>query len=163
MKYVNIFNGTKSVPVTDAFHAWTYGMFPRLAAMSVDQLESERQGLLKLSTARYGAGMPGLTYEDAAYLDALTDVQNMHRAVTWMGDTPLTNFGFEGADQIHGNHHHKSCGCVLRVVFDHHVRHLPDKLTVMAHTPLMTCDNHPWKPGEDHVAHFEKVTADTKA
>jgi len=79
-------------------------------------LETERWRLLNQSNSRR------LTPQERSKLDSVTHVINVHRALDVFHDVHHSHFGFEYADQLHGNLITKDCGCQIHYAFDHHAR-----------------------------------------
>jgi hypothetical protein len=130
-------------PVTAAWHAANTVPFPHLAELTRDELRVVQDHLLRKSeetiSERLGgasadeiAALPesvrrrlaasSLTPSEHALLRAANNHYDVRTAIDYLAGRPLSDFGFEHADQVHGNLWHAGCGCKLHRVFDHNRR-----------------------------------------
>lgn len=129
------YNGV-DYPVTDAWDAVNTQPFPTLATETREALRSIQDQLLALSNTR------ALTASEAANLAAANNHFDVRTAIDYLGGRPISDFGFTGVDQVHGNRLSFDCGCQLHTVFDHSLRDDPGNLTAYPHVPRAVCDTH---------------------
>jgi hypothetical protein len=132
-----------SWPVTPAWYEQNTREFPYLADLSRDELQKLQSDLLLKSDMSISERLGGATKEEIAELPksmreklaqaSLTQTEfrllaaannhyDVRTAIDYLLGRPLSDFGFVGYDQVHGNLHTFKCGCKLHVVFDHHRR-----------------------------------------
>lgn len=141
--------------VTPAWAKQNLEPYPHFAVLSHTELEIERLRLLTLSNSRR------LTTEERARLTSVTHVINVHRALDVIPEHH-SNFGFDGADQLHGNSVRQDCGCELHFVFDHHKDHTDPTFKLHPHTPRDVCAEH--EPHlEKGLDHFHQVVLETNS
>jgi hypothetical protein len=156
-------------PVTDHWHDANTAPFPHLAELTRDELRTAQDDLLRKSeqsiserlgnaTAEEIAALPesvrqrlaeaSLTPAEHALLKAANNHYDVRTAIDFLAGRPLSDFGFEGVDQVHGNRQHLECGCKLHWVFDHHRRHDTDdtfghnERRLHPHFPHAVCARH---------------------
>lgn len=124
-----------SFPVTDGFYKRFLAPNPDLTGMSHGDLGKLQKELLDRSTARANRTLPRpsepmaqggtLTVAEQHRLDVITHVMNCHGAAAELQGRPLSDFGFVGIDQVHGEMKPVTrigeCGCHLCYIFDHAV------------------------------------------
>lgn len=107
-----------------------------LLTLSHEALETERWRLLNQSNSR--RLHPG----EQTRLALVTHVINVHRALDKFDDVHHSHFGFDYADQLHGNMITKDCGCQIHYAVDHHA-HVEDRPTVLLpHRSEAHCHDH---------------------
>lgn len=166
-------------PVTGHWHEANTVPFPWLADLSRDKLRELQDELLRKSNESISEKLGGLTAEEIAALPksvrqklaasslsprehALLRAANNHFDVRTAADSlagrPLSDFGFDGVDQVHGNRHDYGCGCKLNVVFDHHRRFgdwsLSNERQHHPHYPHTVCALHQAHAGDLDELHF---------
>lgn len=130
----------KTYPVSDAHAAMIDAGMGR-DWLIPDAADAERKRLAALSQTRKNLhAYPVITTKERAMITACDAVVNMWNAVKFLQGRDHTEL-FEHIDQVHGQHVSHSCGCMLREIFDHHLRHIPDKPN-HPHTPIFVCDKH---------------------
>lgn len=134
-------------PVTDAWYAQNILNYPQFAAMNYDQLDRDRLSLLDKNSDTtkimpIGQKAVAWTPGDADMLQVVTRVLNAHRATRWLQGRPLSDFGFTGVDQVHGNAAHVLCGCKLQYCFDHHLAQANENFEQFPHHPIAVCSYH---------------------
>lgn len=156
VKIVKMFDGTRKLPVTDGYYETNYAPFPGIEDMTEAQCEKMRKDILVTSEGRNDLGIyPTLTPHERALLEALTNIKNTHKAVRWLGEETHEKFGFDGVDQVHGNHHYPACGCIYHTVHDHHTRGT-DKIVIQPHRSVFACQHHSHHL-PDYKAHIKAV------
>jgi hypothetical protein len=65
-----------------------------------------------------------LTKRQRLYISALTNRNNINRALAFIAPLTFSDFEYETACQVHGNYQQRPCGCAFDVVFDHHLARL---------------------------------------
>ena len=154
-------------PLSPRFMSEVGEPHPDLVGLTYDRLIAEREYLKRLANDRYefmapqptGELAPGgtLTMAEWKRLRAIDAVVNVHRGVRFLQGRPLSDFGFEHADQIKGKRSAIACGCTLHMVVDHY-RVGETGATEHPHYPQMRCEKH---AGEgDFRAHFEAALRD---
>jgi hypothetical protein len=140
-------------PVNAHWHAANTAPFPHLAGLSRHELRVVQDRLLHKSNS-----VP-LTKEEHDYLQAACKHFNVRTAVDFLGGRPLSDFGFEGADQVHMNTLTAPCGCKLVYVFDHHKAQAGEPDKVHPHHPISVCAAHAEHAHEPERLH-DRVHAD---
>lgn len=99
-------------------------------------LETERQFILGMSNVRR------LTELERQRLDQVTNVINVHRSLDYFDDVHHTDFGFNYADQLHGNLVTKDCGCQIHYALDHHAFVEQRHVELIPHRSEVHCARH---------------------
>jgi hypothetical protein len=102
-----------------------------------------------------------LTASEEDEKDRLVKVWVVGNANRLLFGRPLSDFGFEYADQVHVRHQRLHCGCQLTTIFDHHKADAEEDHVHHPHVPRRTCPAHPH--GGDFKAHAEQALADHDA
>jgi hypothetical protein len=129
-------------PVNGDWHELNTRPFRRFAVADSEHLMKVAKGLLDRSRRK------PLSTDEQARLDAAVRHYNVRNSIDWLNGRPLSDFGFDGYDQVHGNYVRfpGGCDCVLRIVFEHHGDLKPGRrdngLPIWAHTPAHVCDKH---------------------
>lgn len=156
-----------SWPVTDHWHEANTTPFPHLAGLSRDDHRKIQDELLLKSNRSISEQLGGLsageiealpeetrrkvvqaslTEREHALLRAANSHYDVRTAVDFLAGRPISDFGFDGYDQVHGNSHAFKCGCRLHVVFDHHRRNEDwsntNERQHHPHYPAQVCDLH---------------------
>lgn len=106
-------------PVNPSWHEANTAPFPHLAAMSIDDLETQvRDKLFRLADERAKFG-GRLDEDERALLIAGRNHRNVRAGIIKVKGRPLSDFGFTGYDQVdHNGIRGFKCGCVLEEVYD---------------------------------------------
>lgn len=150
----HVIHGGQPVAVTEAWHEANSVPWPDLPTLERDQLDAIRVQLLLLSNDR------ALTDPERARLEAVTHHYNVRNALRFLGGRPHAHFGFDGADQVHGNRITHPCGCELHVVFDHHRARGGQAYDVHPHAPRRVCARHSHLAHDLHALH-DRVAQDS--
>jgi hypothetical protein len=142
---------------------------PDLLTMRYNSLIRESAALKQLASDRklfraptpplqsLGPGGP-LTREERARFVALDNAINVHHGVWALQGRPLSDFGFEGADQAHGQSEGFACGCTLHRIIDHN-RRFESNVEHHPHYPMAVCTKHA-SLLPDFKAHYAQVVSD---
>lgn len=159
-------------PVTDHWHEANTVPFPHLAGLSRDEHRKVQDDLLLKSHGSVSDQLDAmgattceameaiqpetwrqiiqasLTPDEFALLRAANNHYDTRTAIDFLAGRPLSDFGFDGVDQVHGNDQAFKCGCKLNIVFDHHRRNDPvaewssNERRHHPHYPSRVCDLH---------------------
>jgi hypothetical protein len=140
-----------------------------------DDVELERPGAaeggpVEASVLARWRANEELDPDERRVLAAWTTRANLHSAAKWLDGKPLSEFGFETLDQVHGQAWHpdvcdgihKGEGCVVHQVFDHRLRHGGEEITVHAHRSHKTCARHSTVEFKDHHHHQDHLQKETR-
>lgn len=103
-------------------------------------------------------------------LAAINTRDNLYSAAKWLAGKPLSEFGFETLDQVHGQAWHPDVcdgkhtgdGCVVHQVWDHRLRHGGEEIKVHAHRSHQTCARHSTIDFTDHHHHQDHLQKEAR-
>lgn len=143
------------LPITDAFSRDVVAPL-RKRDFRMGEIENQVKALERQSNLR------ALTGEEEGTKDRLVKIWNVGNSVRLCAGRPLSDFRFEGADQLHHNHETHECGCKLHFVFDHYLAAADKDFAHHPHHIVRSCADHAHL-AKDFRAHFHAVREATRA
>ncbi|MBX3482553.1 hypothetical protein [Phenylobacterium sp.] len=141
----------RSYPLSARFVAEHCRPWPHLAELTEAEIDAGRRKIAAIGDRRQ------LTDEECTLKQAM-DLHHAARvAVRLLAGRPLSDFGMEGYDEVHGNRIRYRCGCALDFIFNHYdaaAGATPGNgLARWWHTPFHVCRRHSrFRADLDHLA-----------